>query len=197
MEMSNYRIVQNPDAILVLVNKQNSLPQDYVPSDLVVTNVPFPFEEFLPKKLMRKEAAVALEQLFYKAQQDNVPLTAVSGYRSYDRQAEIFANNIKASPDANQTSARPGESEHQTGLSMDISSPSVNNQLTQTFGDMWEGSWLANNAPEFGFIIRFPKGKENITGYQYEPWHIRYVGIPDAQMISQQNLTLEEYLFCF
>ncbi|HZK69888.1 MAG TPA: M15 family metallopeptidase [Clostridia bacterium] len=197
MEMSNYRIVQNPDAILVLVNKQNSLPQDYVPSDLVVTNVPFPFEEFLPKKLMRKEAAVALEQLFYKAQQDNVPLTAVSGYRSYDRQTEIFANNIKASPDANQTSARPGESEHQTGLSMDISSPSVNNQLTQTFGDMWEGSWLANNAPKFGFIIRFPKGKENITGYQYEPWHIRYVGIPDAQMISQQNLTLEEYLFCF
>ena len=197
MEMPNYRIVQNPNSILVLVNKQNSLPQDYVPSDLVVPNVPFSFEEFLPKKLMRKEAAIALEQLFYEAQQDNAPLAAVSGYRSYDRQTEIFANNIKSSPDANQTSARPGESEHQTGLSMDISSPSVNNQLTQTFGDMREGSWLANNAPEFGFIIRFPKGKETITGYQYEPWHIRYVGLPAAQMISQQNLTLEEYLFYF
>jgi len=192
--LSNCHIIQNPDNVLVLVNKENSLPQNYIPSDLVFPNVPFSFEEILPKKYMRKDAAIALEQLFQKAQQDDISLTAESGYRSYDRQTEIFTRNIKESPDANQTSARPGESEHQTGLSMDVSSPSVNNQLSASFGDTREGLWLAKNAADFGFIIRYPKDKENITGYQYEPWHLRYVGMPVSQTIAKNNLTLEEYL---
>lgn len=95
---------------------------------------------------------------------------------------------------ANQTSAKPGESEHQTGLAMDVSSPSVNFQLTQYYGHTREGKWLVENAPKHGFIIRYPEGKEYITGYNYEPWHIRYVGKNAAEFIMNENITLEEYL---
>ncbi|HEY5587168.1 MAG TPA: D-alanyl-D-alanine carboxypeptidase family protein [Ruminiclostridium sp.] len=192
---SNYHIIQNPYSILALVNKHNSLPSTYVPQNLVVPNIPFLYLEFLPQKLMRFEAAQALEQLFAKAKKDNISLLGVSGYRSYNAQVNIFGNKIKASSNANQSSARPGESEHQTGLSIDLTSPSINYVLTQSFGETKEGKWLKENAPNYGFIIRFPQGKELITGYQYEPWHIRYVGIPVAKKISQNNLTLEEYLF--
>lgn len=188
-----YHILQNPASILALVNKQNSLPYDYVPSDLVVPNVTFSFPEYAPRKLMRSAAAKALEQLFAQASKENIRLNGVSAYRSYDTQAEIFRRNILANPNANMTSARPGESEHQTGLAIDVSSPSVNNSLTQSFANTKEGQWLAKNAPTFGFIIRFPKGKEAITGYQYEPWHIRYVGQNAAKQIAAENITLEEY----
>ncbi len=188
-----YRIIQNPANILVLVNKQNSLPYNYVPSNMIVPNVPFSFEGFDPRKLMRSEAAKALGQLFGQATRENIQLTGVSAYRSFDRQAEIIKRNIALNPNANLTSARPGESEHQTGLAIDVSSPSVDNSLIQAFGDTAEGQWLAKNAPTFGFIIRFPKGKEATTGYQYEPWHIRYVGQNTARQVSVRNLTLEEY----
>lgn len=191
---SKYKIVQNPESTTVLVNKLNSLSPYYVPKNLTVPNVPFPYPEFRPQKQMRPEAARALEALFVKARQDNIELNAISGYRSYEYQSQLFSKNIKENPNANQTSARPGESEHQTGLTMDVSSPSVNNNLTQAFADTKEGKWLAKNAPEFGFILRFPKGKESITGYQYEPWHIRYVGKDIAKQIASQNITLEEYL---
>lgn len=188
-----YHIVQNPASLLTLVNKQNSLSHDYIPKDMIIPNIIFSEEGYDPKKLMRREAAKALEQLFAKASKENIPLTGVSAYRSFDRQVEIFKQNILESPNANTASARPGESEHQTGLSIDVSSPSVNNDLTQSFGDTMEGQWLAANAPLFGFIIRFPKGKEWITGYQYEPWHIRYVGTKAAKEITSEGLTLEEY----
>ncbi|CAH2215377.1 D-alanyl-D-alanine carboxypeptidase family protein [Tepidibacter aestuarii] len=188
-------IVLNPSDTLVIVNKKNSLPSDYVPKNLVVPNVPFPFQEFHSKKLMRQDAASALEELFKKAEQDGINLYATSGYRSYDRQKSIFDSNSKkyGIEKANQFSARPGESEHQTGLAMDVTSPSVNYRLTQIFGETKEGIWLKENAAQFGFIIRYPKGKEGITGYQYEPWHLRYVGDEVAKEITNQNITLEEY----
>jgi LAS superfamily LD-carboxypeptidase LdcB len=189
-----YRIIQNPANLLVLVNKRNSLSYDYIPANLIVPNIPFSFQGYDPRKLMRGEAAKALELLFTQASRENIRLTGVSAYRSFDRQAEIFKSNIATNPNANLTSARPGESEHQTGLSIDVSSPSVNNSLVQSLGNTREGQWLAKNAPTFGFIIRFPKGKEAITGYAYEPWHIRYVGQSTARQIAAGNLTLEEYL---
>jgi LAS superfamily LD-carboxypeptidase LdcB len=191
---SNYKVVQNPDNRMVLVNKFNALLPSYVPKNLTVTDIPFYFTEFRPQKMMQPEAAKAVDALFDKAKQENIDLTGISGYRTYDYQIQLFSRNIKANPNANQFSARPGESEHQTGLAIDVSSPSVGNALTQSFGDSKEGKWLAENAPEFGFIIRYPKGKESITGYQYEPWHIRYVGKDVAKQIASQNLTLEEYL---
>ncbi|NSL50611.1 M15 family metallopeptidase [Calidifontibacillus erzurumensis] len=187
---------QNFDNILVLVNKQNSLPKDYVPSDLVAPNVPFSFTEDLPKRYMRREAALALEQLFRAAQQENIELFAVSGYRSYDRQEAIFAANVakKGEAAARLVSAEPGQSEHQTGLAMDVSSRSVGFDLIEEFGETKEGIWLKNNAHKFGFIIRYPKGKEDITGYSYEPWHIRYVGKSVAKEIFENSFTFEEYL---
>lgn len=189
-------VVSNPTSILTLVNKKYALPSDYIPANLVVPNIPYAFKEYDPKKLMRKDAATALEELFRKAKQDNIKIHGISGYRSYARQDAIFTFNVqkKGLEAANQFSAKPGESEHQTGLAIDLTSPSVNYILTQGFGDTKEGKWLKENAPLFGFIIRYPKGKESITGYQYEPWHIRYVGISAAKYISGQNITLEEYL---
>lgn len=190
----NYEIVKKPESRTVLVNKHNALNPDYVPKNLIVPEVPFSFTEFRPQKLMRADAAKALEDLFAKAKQDGINLNAISGYRSYDYQHQLFSKNIKANPKANLFSSRPGESEHQTGLAMDVSSPSVDNKLTQSFGETKEGEWLAKNSSEFGFIIRFLKGKENITKYRYEPWHIRYVGKENSMRIMNNKLTLEEYL---
>ncbi|KNF08401.1 D-alanyl-D-alanine carboxypeptidase [Gottschalkia purinilytica] len=185
----------NPESIVALVNKQHSLPSNYIPKDLVVPNVSFSFSGNVPKKQLRKEAAFALEQLFEAAKDDNIELFAVSGYRSYKKQTDIFRNNARRSgeKEANRVSAHPGESEHQTGLTMDVSSKSAGFGLIESFGTTKEGKWLKENCWKYGFIIRYPKEKEQITGYKYEPWHIRYVGTEVAKYITSKNITLEEY----
>ncbi|WLD95258.1 D-alanyl-D-alanine carboxypeptidase family protein [Alkalihalobacillus sp. AL-G] len=190
------KVVTNVNDTLVLVNKTRNLPSDYIPESLVVPNVQFPFTEDLPKKKMQQVAAKALEKMFTKAEQDNIPLFAQSGYRSYDRQEAIFASNVQqhGEEEANKFSAHPGQSEHQTGLAMDVTSPAVEFFLVERFAETKAGKWVQQNAHEFGFIIRYPKGKEGITGYSYEPWHLRYVGKEHATKIHEQNMTLEEYL---
>ncbi|UFJ41814.1 D-alanyl-D-alanine carboxypeptidase family protein [Brevibacillus humidisoli] len=190
------RVVVNPDDQLVVVNKQNRLPPGYVPRDLVVADVRFSFAEDSPKKWMRREAAEALAALFTQAEKENIQLYAVSGYRSYERQEAIFAANMQrvGADSANQFSARAGESEHQTGLAMDVTSAAAGYRLTTGFGETKEGKWLQQHAAEFGFIIRYPQGKETITGYQYEPWHLRYVGKEAATTIAARGSTLEEYV---
>jgi len=188
--------VENPYEILVLVNKNFALPNDFEPHDLVVPDVRFPFSEDDPKKQLRKEAANALEEMFAAADNAGLTLFAQSGYRSYERQEAIFASNVERHGEdhANTYSAKAGESEHQTGLVMDITSQSVGFDLNTDFGNTEEGKWVKEHAHEYGFIIRYPEGKENITQYQYEPWHLRYVGQKAAREISENNLTLEEYL---
>lgn len=188
--------VDNPDDILVLVNKIYRLPKDYQPADLVIPEVPFPFEGTHEKKYLRKEAAQALEELFNEGQKEGLELYAISGYRSFARQKHIFPSNVLrvGFAQANQFSAFPGESEHQTGLAMDVSSRAVQFNLVEAFGETKEGLWLRDNAHRFGFIIRYPQGKEEITGYSYEPWHLRYVGREAAQKIYELNITLEEYI---
>lgn len=188
-------IVNDSDDVLAVVNKKRELPNDYFPNDLVIPKVPFPSAQFEEKKQMRKEAAGHLEKLFARAQKDGIHLVAISGYRSYNTQTQIFGYNARTRgfEKANQVSAVPGQSEHQTGLAMDVSSQSNGFDLTEHYFDLPEGQWLAKHAHEEGFIIRFPKGKEHITGYSYEPWHIRYVGKTVAEQIYKNNLTLEEY----
>ncbi|MEC0183617.1 M15 family metallopeptidase [Paenibacillus peoriae] len=188
-------IVTNATSDTVVVNKQRSLPEGYTPDDLVEPQVLFSFDGPHEKRHMRKEAAEALEKLFDGAKKDGIELRAVSGYRSYKRQVSIFNNNVKTKGEAyaSQVSAVPGTSEHQTGLAIDVSSPSVGNELEQVFGASKEGEWLAKHAPEYGFIIRYMKDKEDVTGYVYEPWHIRYVGKDIAEDVAKQGLTLEEY----
>jgi len=188
-------MVLNTSSILLLVNKTRNLPSDYSPSDLVKPRVRFSFDEDIPKRYLRKSAAVALEKLFEAAGNAGHRIYGVSGYRSYATQKSIFERNAaeKGEEVANRTSARPGQSEHQTGLAMDISSAAANYRLLSSFGTTPEGIWVRENAHRFGFIIRYPKGKEEITGYSYEPWHLRYVGKEAARYIYNHSLTLEEY----
>ncbi|WP_413374938.1 D-alanyl-D-alanine carboxypeptidase family protein [Paenibacillus taichungensis] len=188
-------VVTNSEAMTVIVNKQRSLPEGYEPDDLVEPNVPFSFDGPHEKRHMRKEAAEALEKLFAGAKADDIELRAVSGYRSYERQVSIYNNNVKTKGKeyTDRVSSVPGHSEHQTGLAIDVSSPSVGNAIEEVFGTSKEGQWLAEHAAEYGFIIRYPKGEEGITGYVYEPWHIRYVGTDLAPDVVKSGLTLEEY----
>lgn len=158
------------DGILI-VNKSYSLPSSYDPG-------------------MNEEASAAFEQMQAAASDDGLFLYILSGYRSYSDQQYQYNVHVenKGKAYADQVSARPGYSEHQTGLCMDI------NSTEDSFADTEEAAWLAENCTKYGFIIRFPKGKEEQTGYNYEPWHIRYVGVQNAQKIAESELCLEEYL---
>lgn len=193
-EPEQIEVDTDPTSHTVLVNQSHPLPDGYVPPDLVFPDVPFPFSENLPKKQLRREAGEALEQLFAEAEKQGMMLYAQSGYRSYERQQELYAfKGNRAGGAANQVSARPGTSEHQTGLAMDVTCRAVGFKLNQSFAQTREGRWVAEHAHQYGFIIRYPKGKEEITGYTYEPWHLRYVGKKMASELKRKNLTLEEY----
>ncbi|WP_434801671.1 M15 family metallopeptidase [Robertmurraya yapensis (ex Hitch et al 2024)] len=195
-EVDGKSIIQNPLNILSLVNKQFALPDYYAPEDLVRPNVAFSFGNLdIEKSYMRKEAAKHLEIMLDAAKKENIEIFAVSGYRSYERQKSVFDAKVSEAGvvAASEVVAVPGYSEHQTGLAMDVSSRSVNLELIEEFGETVEGKWLANNAHKFGFIVRYPLGKEDITGYQYEPWHFRYVGVQAATVIFEKDITLEEY----
>jgi len=194
---SGKKIVTNPADISMLVNKERNLSSSFVPPDLVVPNVPFLVAEYMEKKNVRKEAASALERLFSVAKSAGHTLLAVSGYRSYAAQQYNFDSKVQkygSEEAANQYCARPGQSEHQSGLAMDISCYSQGGFLTENFANTPEGIWLANNAHNFGFIIRYPPGKESVTGYSYEPWHVRYVGVDHAKAVKASSLCLEQYL---
>lgn len=188
--------ILNPTNVLALVNKYNYLPNTYIPQDLVRPNVEFSFTDLrLEKAYMRKEAASALEQMFKNAKVSGNELCAVSGYRSYNRQKNLFDAEVNHAGEvkAEQAVAIPGTSEHQTGLAMDITGKSAGLHLTEGFANTKEGKWLSLNAHRFGFILRYPKGKEGITHYEYEPWHFRYVGVKAATAIYKNHWTLEEY----
>lgn len=189
------KIDTDPDSITVFVNKEYSLPAGHVPSDLTRPDVKFYGNYSDDKRYLRKKAANALEDLFSAAEKDGVILYGVSGYRSYSRQKEIYNNNIeqRGSSATNKVSAAPGHSEHQTGLAIDISNASLGCTLSEEFGNSKEGKWVAKHCAEYGYIIRYPKNKEKITGYSYEPWHIRYVGKKTAKYISKNNITFEEF----
>ena len=183
------------EGLLILVNKEHSLEQNYKPDDLEKIKY-FAPDRSSASRYMRGEAAKAFHQMVEKAKEENLEFKMTTAYRSYSFQKLLYDNYVEKEGEeaANKYSAKPGQSEHQTGLAVDVSSPSVDYQLSNEYGQTEEGKWLTKHAHEFGFIIRYPQGKEDITGYQYEPWHIRYVGQTAAKEIYEQNLTLEEYL---
>jgi len=189
-------VVANPDSIVVLVNKQNALPANFTPTDLVYPNVPFTFTEKVDKRKMRQVAATALEKLFAGAEKDNIYLAGVSAYRSYATQTSLFNSYAKTYgyDKARTFSALPGTSEHETGLAIDVSGIDGKCQATECFADTKEAKWLAQHAAEYGFIVRYPQGDQAITGYVYEPWHLRYVGVDVSTTITKENTTLEQYL---
>ena len=186
---------QNPADVLILVNKTNRAPA--VPPTLVLPNVQ-PTSEAKAKNIyMQPVAAAALEELFEAAAEDCITLLATSGFRSYSTQKAIFdrRSDQRGERSANRSVAKPGYSEHQTGLAMDVEGlSSLGSGLVADFGETPEGIWLSQNCHKFGYIIRYPKGKTNITGYIYEPWHIRYVGLDAAAEIAELDITFEEYI---
>ncbi|MCM3215656.1 D-alanyl-D-alanine carboxypeptidase family protein [Niallia taxi] len=189
-------IIQNPTNTVSLVNKSFGLPDGYAPEDLIRPEVQFSFgNQDIEKSYMRKEAANSLADMFNAAKKDGVILYAVSGYRSYDRQTVLYDAEIEkvGQKKAEEAVAYPGNSEHQTGLAMDISAKSVDFLLTEDFEATKEGKWLKDNAHLYGYILRYPKGKEDITKYKFEPWHFRYVGEKSANDIYENGWTLEEY----
>ena len=181
-------LIEHPDDVLVLVNKNNKLPAAYRPRDLEAISLEFANEE----KYLRKDAKEQFEKLSKEAKTLGYSIVAVSAYRGYDYQEELYHYYVKTKGEkyADLCSARPGHSEHQTGLALDVMGS--NNDYDE-FEYSVEFSWMKENAHRYGFILRYPEGKENVTGFKYEPWHYRYVGIDIAKYIYENNLTLEEY----
>lgn len=182
--------------ICMVVNKVNKISKDYIPDNLRYVNVPFTFSEKVDKRKMEDEAASALERMFSDAKDEGIILKGVSGYRSYETQEAIYDYSVRKNGKnhAEDYSAKEGESEHQTGLAMDLTADSNLDALTEAFANTKEGKWVRDNCYKYGFIIRYPKDKEDITGYAYEPWHVRYVGTKAAGEIYREGLTLEEYV---
>jgi zinc D-Ala-D-Ala carboxypeptidase len=189
------QVVAEPHSIPVLINKTLSLPENFMPQDLVYLNVSFIFSGKSEKRMMRKEAANELEHLFEGAKEDGVTLLGVSAYRSYQTQKTLFERYVAKDgyEKARTYSAVPGTSEHQTGLSIDVTGGNGKCPAESCFAGTKEAIWLEQHAANYGYIIRYPKGKDAITGYTYEPWHLRYVGKDIAIEVSTKSMTLEEY----
>jgi D-alanyl-D-alanine carboxypeptidase len=131
------------------------------------------------------------------ARDDGIDFVMTTAYRSYAFQTILWNNAVTrygSEEAANNMVARPGESEHQSGLDVDISSSENNYQLNENFGDTEAGKWVSANAADYGFVLRYPSDKTDITGYGFEPWHLRYVGETAAKEITEQGLALEEYV---
>ena len=156
---------------ILVVNKTYALPADYSPG-------------------VQPEAQAAFDEMQSAAAEEGLTIYISSGFRSYDYQAGLYKRYVERSgqAEADRYSARAGHSEHQTGLAFDL------NTITDEFKDTAEGKWVAANCQKYGFIIRYPADKESVTGYMYEPWHIRYLGKETAQAVYDSGLCLEEYL---
>lgn len=171
----------------ILVNKEYALTKDFKPDSLRMPNVKFASPGNIQKNYLEENASYALENLFNAAKKDNITLIAVSGYRSYEYQNKLYNRAIKNEGINQNSSAKPNESEHRLGLAMDL------NIIDQSFENTKEFKWLSKNAHKYGWIIRYPKGKTAVTGYIYEPWHIRYLGVELATEVYESGLTLEEF----
>jgi LAS superfamily LD-carboxypeptidase LdcB len=191
----NMYSLSNPDSIWVIANKSRALPGNYVPADLTVPDVKLRLSSSEEQMRFRKVAAGALKLMFDAASKDGVTLVFGSGYRSYALQKQFYDSYVAKDGQAaaDRYSARPGTSEHQTGLAFDATSVSRKCHLEICFENMAEGKWLASHAYKYGFTLRYKSGKESVTGYQYEPWHFRYVGKELAKELFTTNQTLEEF----
>lgn len=188
---TNPKLTNNLNTNYVLVNKYNYLPNYFEPDNLVI------LDEYSKGNIkLVSEAYEAFKLMAKNAQEQNLNLRIVSAYRSYDYQKKLYNNYLKTDSQevVDAYSARPGFSEHQTGLAIDIDNTLesyTNFHITQEF------TWMKENAYKYGFILRYDLGKEHITGYQYEPWHYRYVGTDISNYIHQAKITYEEYYYQF
>ena len=182
----------------VLVNKDNMLDFDYVPKNMyIVDENENNFHNFLDasvKPMLRIEVKPYLDKLICAANKSNINIIVDSAFRSGTYQQKVLDNLIKEKgDDAYRLVALPGASEHQTGLAVDFAiyeNGIYNDDMKE---DDKEAVWLKNNAWKYGFILRYPKGKENVTGFNFEPWHYRFVGLDLAKRLHDSDMTLEEF----
>lgn len=189
--VANYEL---PTDIWTLVNKDRGISTHYIPPDLVTPDLPIRPNATSDEKHIRAIIVDPLTQLFTEAGKEGHSLMIGSAYRSAATQTDLFNSYVASAgyDEANMYSAHPGHSEHQTGMAVDISTTSQQCYLDECFIGTADGQWLADNAYKFGFTLRYPKGKESITQYNFEPWHYRYVGVDLATALHQSGLTLDE-----
>lgn len=175
----------SPDSLWFVANKKSPVPSSYVSRDLTPVDGSF----------MQAGAASAMSQMIEAAKKDKVNLKVISGYRSYQEQQKVYNSYVAADGQAaaDTYSARPGFSEHQTGLAADLGNATGQCDLEVCFETTPGGVWLAAHAHEYGFIIRYGKDKPPVTGYQYEPWHLRYVGKELSGELKKTGQTMEEF----
>jgi len=189
-------VTRNGDDLLVLVNKEYKLPESYAPSDLVLASASGirGGNNFYLRNLVIED----LRALVNAATADAIDLSIVSAYRSYATQVDTYNYWVRVnggSTDAADTiSARAGHSQHQLGTALDFSSSEVSDGSFERFQTTKASAWLAANAWEYGFVISYPSGYENTTGYSYESWHYRYIGVANAQEMHGNDMILEVYL---
>lgn len=184
---SNPTSVDTSKGNLILVNKFNNFDENYEPELVEVSN----WYSYGENKLT-SEAYDAFKKLFNAADKNGTKIVATSCYRSYNTQKRIYDTDVAkyGEEETDLSVAKPGYSEHQTGLAIDVLAPGYS---LSNFHESEAYTWLINNAYLYGFILRYPKDKENITGYSYESWHFRYVGIDVAKVIHDNNITFDEY----
>lgn len=189
-DKEEYKETNNTDTSkkeLMLVNKYNHLDENYKPENIEKISARYAYDEnYAPKEIIEQ-----YKKMFDAAEESGIELVISSSYRSYEEQEETyeFYKQIKGE-DVKNYASLPGYSEHQTGLAFDILKIGV---LTDDFDKTDEFKWLTENSYKYGFILRYPKGKENITKFDYESWHYRYVGTEAAKIIHDENITFEEY----
>ncbi len=187
--------IKEADSIWVIVNKQRKLVDGFKPPNLVVPKVKLRLDASSEQMQVRATIVPDMETMFKAASDAGFSLMLSSGYRSEAYQKTLYVAYVATQGQvaADRSSARPSHSEHQTGLTFDVEPADKRCELQQCFGDTPEGKWLATHAAEFGFIIRYGKDKEQLTGYEYEPWHMRYVGKALAVELVKQDQTMEQF----
>lgn len=186
----------DPTSIWFVANKHYAMPISYVPADLTVIDVPLRLNKSDMQMQIRVLASNQLTQLFSDAKSTGLLLEFGSGYRSASYQKTLYDGYVTSmgKAEADRSSARAGHSEHQTGLALDFTRTDSKCHLDSCFANLPEGKWLADNAYKYGFILRYPNGKEKTTGYMFEPWHFRFVGEALAKEMHDKNIqTLEEF----
>ncbi len=178
------------DSLLRIINKKQTIEPDYVPSDLVDV----PVSQYSHQKL-RQEAASSLEEMFKAASDDGIELYLISGYRSYTKQQELqnYYRDTLGDVQADRIDCIPGSSEHQIGLAVDLGTVDHKYELDTDFSKTEAYQWLISHCSEYGYILRYPEGKEEVTGIKFSPWNFRYVGNEYSTKITESGLTMEEY----
>lgn len=196
---SDYKEIERLENILnneyfILINKDNKLSEDYVPNNLKKSEAKF--LDYVQDNNLENNTADAVKKMFDAAMEDGISLVGVSGYRSYSVQKGLYDTRMEKNGEEKTRAytAEPGASEHQSGLAIDILCDEYQT-LDEGFDNTDAFRWLKENCYKYGFILRYLKGKEDITGYNYEPWHFRYIGNEEvAQDIMNRGLTFEEYI---